>query len=263
MIGHDWKTRAVRFPGSKGKPAAYGVYAFPPDANAVKGRTGQTLSVDGEVFIGIIEGTYVGSAGKAKPYNVYPVKADRSGVYQKPKKMVVGSAMAQSWLLTFVLKRRARKVGLDPEVAVSNVENLHRDAAIRVWKAYMITYADFATDTRSIAEQICADSPDPMKLARKIGDVLEKAGLICREKFEQHGGMRVSGGVPGVNQITRSREGGKFASDTWQCYETYDSIDAPAAIDLFIERLPNEDERIKDVIADEMKMERAAIKEGK
>jgi hypothetical protein len=223
--------------------SCYMIFAYPNGAKIREGRSGQVISIWPEVCIAMIKEVDY-KDGNTKRWEIYPTRRDGMGWYKRPLSQVYAGRESAALVALLHLaeqndKRKAKggnKRGTNTTTATLPTPTFSE----QLYLAYMTTYDDFSSDTKEIAD-ICNTTLDE---ARKIGDKLEDAQLIQREKFEQHGGTRVSG-----RGIEKSREKGKFVSDTWQCSDTYDSITRLAAIDKFIEALPEAASEISDIIA--------------
>lgn len=265
----DVKFRIVRF-GRGPQRHSYGVYAYPEGAKTKTSRSGRVIENWPEVFIGVIvsESKVV---GKSKWWDLYPVTANGSDIYQRPIGKRPGREAAATSLLCFCAdrnqKRRVKKGeelgGLDDQVAeraVKNDETPSGMAARFAFEAYMLCYDSFATDTDEVVRMVVDKEGkmrrrDALAIARKIGDALEGSGLIVREKVEDRGGVRASGSGITQSRSTRNR----FSADTWQCWETYDSIGRRHAIDLFVSKIPQTAESIKPIIAKAMRDSRLKV----
>lgn len=249
----DIRFRLHRMARRDSDESSYLVYAYPVNAKVKRGRSGITVEHWPEVFIGALV-SRERSVGKSKWWALHPVTADRFSTYVKAQGRFPGREPAAQQLLRFVIERnrkRDERNAAKKQAKAAGATVARRLAATWTFQAYMLTFDSFSSDTKEIAEHI---TDSDLNHARHVGDLLEGAELIVREKVEQQGGLRVSG-----RSVTRSRERDKFAADSWQCLETYDYITRAAAIDLFIEKLPKLADRIKDVIAKEMKEARANV----
>lgn len=85
-------------------------------------------------------------------------------------------------------------------------------------KAYLITFAEFAVDTKEIAARIGLSVPETTKL-------MKKCDLVCGEL------IRSKGDTTDLHGESRKASPGKTIM--WQCNQTYDSIDRAAAEKLF------------------------------
>lgn len=91
---------------------------------------------------------------------------------------------------------------------------------------YMFIFDQFAADTGDIEKKFNLTNSKARSLCKSI----EKKQLIDGEIVKHVGGCRVSGGS--IN--SRSCVG---SSIVWQCVETYDSIGAKEAEELFFEKI--------------------------
>lgn len=230
--------------------SVYLVFAYPENAKIRRVRDGgNVVSVWPESCIGMI--AQVGEVhGSIKSWDVYPVLRSSAGWRKIPVRRVEGRADAALELLTWLTNanwtkakpaekrawRKRRKVQTDPE--------LHA-MAVLTFDAYMKTYDNFSSDSREVGEALGVNN----NTALHIGKVLENAELIVIEPFIQQVGMRVSG--RGIGKSRGSR--GRYEPDTWQCLDTYDTIDRLQAIDKFVEKCPDLAEVAKKYIADTMR----------
>lgn len=81
--------------------------------------------------------------------------------------------------------------------------------------AYDLTFANFATDNAEVAKALNVSAATAGRLMGK----LEKAGLVCSTDVN--------------DEAQGSSRRGQFKHLTWQCWQTYDSIDAAEAANVF------------------------------